>query len=124
MDTPPKPKIAIFERTYILKTIIFGIYVRFRGGNLCYFTPKKKTESFRPFRGPFPCSICPLDKGVLRLDRQPIAGAGWTKSTRLVNKKDHGYEDLAGGFQGWNKLNVFFYPPTYGAKIPMVFFCG
>ena len=25
------PKIAIFERRYILKTIIFGIYVRFRG---------------------------------------------------------------------------------------------
>ena len=26
------PKIAIFERRYILKTIILGIYVRFRGG--------------------------------------------------------------------------------------------
>ena len=26
------PKIAIFERRHILKPIIFGIYVRFRGG--------------------------------------------------------------------------------------------
>ena len=25
------PKIAIFERTYIFQTIIFGIYVKFRG---------------------------------------------------------------------------------------------
>ena len=35
-NTPPKtnmdPKIAMFERRYSLKTIICGIYVRFRGG--------------------------------------------------------------------------------------------
>ena len=31
------PKIAIFERRYILKTIILGIYVRFRGGSFSHF---------------------------------------------------------------------------------------
>ena len=32
------PKIAVFERRYIFQTIIFGIYVRFRGCNdPCYF---------------------------------------------------------------------------------------
>ena len=44
------PKIAIFERRYILKTIVFGIYVRFRGGRLTFLN-HLITEPLRSFSG-------------------------------------------------------------------------
>ena len=41
------PKIAIFEMRYISKTIMFGIYVRFRGG---YVSSKRSFPFFVGFR--------------------------------------------------------------------------
>ena len=51
------PKIAIFEAgDYILKTIILGIYVRFRGGNVIFVVrsqhPGWGTSGTWPFRCP------------------------------------------------------------------------
>ncbi len=51
-DLPPRkltwiPKIAIFERRYILKTIIFGIYVRFRRGKTYKGGPKVTSYKYR-----------------------------------------------------------------------------
>ncbi len=44
---------AIFERRYILNTIIFGIYVRLRGGTIIL-----KPECFGHFLGGIPVTWC------------------------------------------------------------------
>ena len=57
MYTPPKtwiPKITIFERRYILKTIIFGIYVKFQGVTYYNKTRRNAENSIYP-----PSSISP-----------------------------------------------------------------
>ena len=57
------PKIAIFERRYILKTIIFGIYVRFRGVRRIQLISLAFLKKYNPF----PCQPRICQPGWVRI---------------------------------------------------------
>ncbi len=115
LDTPPKtnmesPKIAIIERSYILKTIILDIYVRFpRGYHHCHAKiPPCGQVEMAPSIGTRWCTVMAL-RTCRKMSRRMVKLTVWNvgqSSQNWTNVKRTPLKD-ATNMAGWKKHPAF-----------------